>query len=915
MVSVRKLIAVAVAAIVFMLAAISASSASAAFGIVPGSVAADVIGPSGEVMPQSQAGSHPFGFRVNFSLNTIPNPFEHGEVVPSAPEPIPDGSLRDLNLQLPPGLVGRASSFPQCTAVEFAPVGLIGTASCLTASQIGIARVPVGLVPGYKSVQDVPVYNLAAPDGVVARIGFTMDVPIVVDFKVRTGSDYGVSALVRNAAQAVNVYSSSITLWGVPSDPRHDAQRYLPGAFAPGDAQGDPLPSGGGQSPFLDMPTRCNVPMTTHLEVNSWQDPGTFLGADAPAQSFSGCDRFSFAPQFNVALGGSRAGAPTGLSVALRVPQSDSPDGLITPPFKDVDVELPAGMAINPSSANGLSGCSLQEIELGGESAPSCPASSKIGTVQVTTPLLSHPLKGSVYLAAQRSNPFGSLFALYLVLVDPESGLVVKLPGEITANSETGQLRTVFSDNPQLPIESLEVALKGGDNAPLLAPAHCGTYSARATLTDWANPDAVVQRSSSFAITEGCADDSRFEPALAAGTLDPSAGAFSSFQLRLTQASGEQNLSRISATLPPGLLAKLKGIPLCGDAQADSGNCPAGSVVGTTMVGAGAGSNPIYVPEPGKSPTAVYLAGPYGGAPYSLVVKVPAQAGPFDLGTVVVRNALRIDPTTTQVTAESDPLPQILQGIPISYRDVRVEITRPEFTLNPTSCSQFAVTSLLTSSDGQTASPRAPFAAANCGRLAFKPKLNLKVSGGTKRGTYPKLRAELTAKPGEANIGRVSVALPHSEFLAQEHIKTICTRVQFAADQCPAGSIYGFAKATTPLLDQPLEGPVYLRSSSNPLPDLVAALHGAIDVDLSGRIDSVNGGIRTTFDAVPDAQVSKFALEMKGGKKSLLVNSRNLCAGVNRASVKMEGQNGKAHDFNPVLGSNCGKGRKKGKRR
>jgi hypothetical protein len=289
------------------------------------------------------------------------------------------------------------------------------------------------------------------------------------------------------------------------------------------------------------------------------------------------------------------------------------------------------------------------------------------------------------------------------------------------------------------------------------------------------------------------------------------------------------------------------------------------------------------------------------------VIKVPAQAGPFDLGTVVTRAGIYVNPETAQVTVKSDPLPQILEGVPISYRNIHVEVNRPEFVINPTNCNALQSSARVTSSKGAVANPTDGFQATNCAKLGFDPTISLSVKGGTKRGSYQKLRAVLKAKKGQANIGRVSVALPHSEFLAQNHINTICTRVQFAANACPKGSIYGRARAFTPLLSKPLEGPVYLRSSSHPLPDLVMALNGQIDIDLVGRIDSVDGGIRSTFDTVPDAPVTKFVLEMKGGKKSLLVNSRNLCAGPNKATVKMDGQNGRLHDFRPVLGTSCGK--------
>jgi len=360
--------------------------------------------------------------------------------------------------------------------------------------------------------------------------------------------------------------------------------------------------------------------------------------------------------------------------------------------------------------------------------------------------------------------------------------------------------------------------------------------------------------------------------------------------------------------MPPGLSGYLKGIPRCPDgtlagisgalgtgaAQIAAPSCPAASQVGVVSVGAGAGPNPFYA-NTGK----VYLAGPYKGAPLSIAVVAPAVAGPFDLGNVVVRNALQVNPQTAQITVQSDPIPTILHGLLLDVRDVRVEVNRPNFILAPTNCEPMAITAQLSSPSGASAQVSNRFQVGGCENLKFKPNLKLRLHGKTNRGAYQRLEATLTAKPGEANIGRTSVNFPPSTFLAQEHIRTVCTRVQFAADQCPKGSIYGKATATTPLIEEQLTGTVYLRSSSNPLPDLVVALKGPdslpIEIELAGRNDSKNGGIRNTFDVVPDAPVSKFRLELQGGKKSLIVNSRNLCKSTQRATVKMTGQNGRQH--------------------
>jgi hypothetical protein len=385
--------------------------------------------------------------------------------------------------------------------------------------------------------------------------------------------------------------------------------------------------------------------------------------------------------------------------------------------------------------------------------------------------------------------------------------------------------------------------------------------------------------------------------------------------LKLSREDGTQPIAAVDTMLPPGLTGKLAGLTYCpegalaaaaarsGSAERQSPSCPASSEVGSVTVGAGAGPAPYYTS--GRA----YLAGPYKGAPLSLAIVTPAAAGPYDLGTVVVRAALNVDPETARIHAISDPIPQILQGIPLDVRSIVLRMDRPNFTLNPTSCDPMELTGTATSPFGSAAVLKSPFQVGGCEALPFKPKLILSLSGGTKRGGHPALKAVLTAKPGEAGIARSVVALPHSEFLEQAHIKTICTRVQFAASQCPAGSIYGTATAMTPLLDQPLSGPVYLRSSSHPLPDLVADLNGQIHIALVGRVDSVKGGIRTSFEGVPDAPVSKFVLSMQGGKKGLLVNSRNICKGVNKATVQMDGQNGKAYDTTPVLGTKCKRGR------
>jgi hypothetical protein len=732
--------------------------------------------------------------------------------------------------------------------------------------------------------------------------------PVRIDTSVRSDGEYNIKASVTNISEGQPLIASDITIWGVPAD--HQG----PGPFEEiyGTSYGGPL-QGAPRIPFMTNPSVCDGrPLVTTFDAVPWTPQANPVApATAESPALTGCDKQTFGAGIGVKPTSSKASESSGFSIRLTVPQNQSPDGVATPPLKDAVVTMPAGVALSPSAADGLGACSDAQLNLHSIEPEQCPDSSKIGTAELTTPLLADPLKGSLYLGTQLSNDprSGKMYRLFLVLAG--SGVRIKLEGSVKADPVTGQLVTSFDENPQLPFEELQLTFNSGPRAALTTPSTCGTYAAEAELTPWSG--ATVDTTSSFTIDQNCQAASQFAPSMEAGVQNPVAGKSSTFVLNLNRPDGQQNVRDLSVVLPKGQLAKLAGVGVCGDADALTGNCPAASQVGTTTVAIGAGSNPIYVPQPGKSPTAVYLAGPYKGAPYSLVVKVPAQAGPFDLGTVAVRNALHIDPTTTQVTVSSDPLPQVLGGIPISYRSVDVSVDRPEFIQNPTNCEPTSVDSTITSAQGAVAHPSSRYQMADCGNLGLAPKLALKFSGApTRRGGHPKLTATLTTKSADANLRQVQVTLPKTEYLENAHIRTVCTRVQYAANQCPQKSIYGYARAWTPLLDKPLEGPVYLRSSSHKLPDLVASLDGQIHVDLDGRISSSHSRIRNTFETVPDAPVSKFVLTMQGGGKGLLVNNTNLCKAKPRANVEFDGQNGKLHDTEPLVSvGGCGKGGKK----
>jgi hypothetical protein len=905
--------------------------AISAFGFLPGENGFGAPLNSADGAPVTQAGSHPYQLTTEMSW-----PSEK----PSEANVFSAGHLRDASADLPFGEIVNPNSTPKlCTEAQLI------TEKCPDGAQIGAVTVTtVGL--GFLVLRLVaPLYNMVPAPGTPSTFGFDVEgigIFVHIEGALRSDGDYGLSGASKEIlARGTNpILGVQLQFWGDPSSSAHDAVR----GKCMGTPEGDDFCPEEEETTeaLLTAPVQCTGQSTiTRARTDDWEEPANVKVASYESASLAGtpvamggCNQLQFSPTIEAKPTTNLADSPSGLDVTVQQPVNGEPGGVSPAIMRNLSLALPDGMSVNPSSADGLGACSEALANVHSLSPSACPEDSKLGSVQVTTPLLDHPVAGALYLAKPFENPSGSLIALYLALSDPPTGVVSNLAGRVQADPNTGQLTTVFEENPQLPIEDIRAHLFTGPRAALRTPATCGTYKPRADITPWSSPQtADAHPTDSFAIQANpnggncptSTDQVPNSPSFTAGTLAPQAGAYSPFALKLTRPDDTQEPQKIETTLAPGLVAKIAGVPYCSEAQiaqaqsrnkpnegqAEKANpsCPSTSEIGTVDVAAGAGITPLHTP--GKA----YLAGPYKGAPLSVVVITPAIAGPFDLGAVVVRTALSIDPETAKVTAVSDPFPRILDGIPLDIRQVSIELAKPDFTLNPTSCDPMSVSGALTSVTGANAALSSPFQVGGCDALGFKPKLALKLKGATKRTGHPAITATLTyPKTGPyANIKRAEVTLPRSEFLDQAHIGTVCTRVQFAADQCPAASIYGKASATTPLLDQPLSGPVYLRSSSHELPDLVIALNGQVDVVLDGRVDSVNGGIRTTFEAAPDAPVSEFTLQMQGGRKGLLINSANLCKlkpKANRATVLLDGQNGKVSDTTPLLANSCKKAKK-----
>jgi hypothetical protein len=916
------------------------SSAPSPFGFVSGQAGLFGFATAVDGQPATGAGSHPYEATVaGMTLAVNPNGPGIANLLAAG------GGLREVVAELPRGLVVNPEATKQCTETELHEI----SPGCPNETQVGTVAVTVSIGRGFGQEPFVhPLFNMVPPPGHPAELGFEVTEGVYVHLlgAVRSDGSFTLTAASKDTLAKVAIGGVRTVLWGNPTDASHDSQRgacLLPKRTQPR------CPTERTGKAFVTLPSSCGGPLITTAHIDSWLDPGTVItrsyeSTDLEGNSVgvSGCNALEFEPTIESKATTNVADSPSGLEFDLHQRQNEEFEGRSTANLENAKVTLPQGMVLNPAAANGRDACSSPQIRLATavgqtpirfeEKPQTCPDAAKIGTVEVTTPLLDHSLPGSVYLAKPFDNPFGSLLAIYLAIEDEHLGVIAKLAGKVEADPTSGQLTTSFAESPELPLEDVRLHLFNGPRAALTTPLTCGTKTTTSVLTPWSTPEgADAHPSDSFQTTvapgggtcpaaEAGAPNA---PAFTAGTLAPQAGAYSPFVLKLTRPDGSQRLTSIDATLPEGLTGKLAGIPYCSEAQIAaaqarhnpnegalekvSPSCPLASEVGTVNVGAGSGPTPIYVQGH------AYLAGPYKGAPLSLVIITPAVAGPFDLGDVVVRTALYVNLETAQIHAVSDPLPTIIAGIPLDVRSVALNMDRPSFTLNPTSCDPMTLLGAATAASGQVASLSQRFQVGGCSALKFAPKLAIKLKGGTKRHTFPALTATVTYPKGSyANIKSASVALPHSEFLEQNHIGTVCTNPQFAADACPKASIYGEAEAITPLLEKPLKGPVYLRTPGHKLPDLVADLRGQIEVTLRGRIDTDKAdGIRTTFESAPDAPITKFVLRMKGGSKGLLVNSENICAKPQRATVKLTGQNAKTHNTTPLIANSCKAKKKK----
>jgi hypothetical protein len=897
----------------------------------------------------TQAGSHPFQVTGTVELN------QDADTAPlSSPEPKVEaaGLSKDIITKIPVGLIGNPVPIPRCTMTQFTQEANFREDLCPQQTAIGVVSVTVHepLTVGYVNLT-VPLFNLEPYFGEPARFGFFVDkgnVPVVLDTSLREGpgEDYGVNVSSTNISQLAGLTSVRVTFWGVPDDPRHDNSRgweclyttrgnvgEIPGQSC--EASKDAHPPG-----FLTMPTSCSGPLQSSVETDSWAQPGAFASyaTSEPLQSLDGCNRLPFTPSMSAEPTTDRASAPSGLDFNLDFKDEGltSSEGIAQSQLNKTVVKLPEGLTINPSAGVGLGACTPEDFARETvDSVPGagCPNNSKLGTVEIETPLLTQKIHGSIFIARPYDNPFGSLVALYVVAKNPEVGVLVKLAGKVEPNPITGQLTTIFENNPQLAFNHFNFHFREGQQAPLISPPACGAYQTQALLSPWSESQTVLGDSSTFTITKGydggaCPSGGvpPFDPGIEAGQLNNNAGSFSPFYLHLTRTDAEQEISGFSTNLPSGLTGDLSGIPFCSDAAIETArhktgsqeeadpSCPGASQVGHTLVGTGVGAVLAYVP--GK----IYLAGPFHGAPFSLVSVTSAVVGPFDLGTVALRFGLTIDPYTAQVSVtptSSEPIPTILDGIVTHVRDIRVYIDRSKFTLNPTSCNPLSIGSTLRSDHGQAKTVTSPFQASNCQALGFKPVFKVSASGKTSRKAGASLHVKLSYPAGaQANISKVKVDLPKQLPSRLTTLQKACTAAQFEANPagCPAASIVGHAKAVTPLIPVPLEGPAYFVShGGEAFPSLIMVLQGyGVTIDLVGTTFINKAGITSsTFKTVPDQPVGSFELTLPQGPFSALAANGNLCKKKLTMPTAFDAQNGASvHQTTKITVTGCAKVKK-----
>jgi hypothetical protein len=894
----------------------------------------------------TQAGSHPFQLTTTLNFNEI---LERQQHPPEREEEAAPQLARNLHFDLPPGLLGNVTVVPQCSVADFDTINSGDSNRCPADTAIGAARVTLNEPDIYNGVvtETVPVFNLTPEKGEPARFGLeVVKVPVVFNTAVLTGSNYGVEVSVDNATEFATILKTQVTFWGTPSAEAHDHSRgwecvagghWVAGFNKPCvEAEEEPTPK-----PFLTLPTSCASAPSSTVTGDSWA--GSTLAAEYVfPSSLTGCTLLGFTPAMSVATDTHAASSPTGLAVNIKVPQGStlSAKGLAEADVKDTTLVLPEGVQASPGAADGLLKCStgqvgfdpfsegleealqLQNDHFSGEKT-SCPEASKIGTVEIKTPLLENPLTGGVYLASQDTEPFKSPLVLYLLAEDPVTGVRVKLAGEVQINQSTGQLTSVFRNAPPLPFEELTLKLFGGPRASQSTPPECGNYATQATFSP-SNGGATASASSGFSITEGAeggcpSNPQPFAPALSSGPTTAQAGVFTDFSLTINHPDSDQALNGLTVHLPPGAAAELANVTPCAEPASPSQewSCGPESLLGTATTSSGLGSDPYSLTGQ------VYLTAGYDGAPFGLLVATRAKAGPFDLGMVYVRSRINVDPNTAAVTITTDAgphgdgFPTMLKGVPVQLKAINVLINREHFEFNPTNCSAPTVSATISGAQGATSTASSSYALENCANLPFAPKLTATAGGQASKANGASLNVKVEAAGlGQANIAKVDLTLPVALPSRLSTIQKACVLAVFEANPaaCDEGSVIGKATIRTPVLKSPLTGPAYLVSHGGAaFPDVEFVLQGeGILLILDGKTDIKKGITYSRFESTPDAPFTSFITELPTGPHSALTayvpesKHYSLCGANLVMPTVITAQNGAVKEqTTPILATGC----------
>ncbi len=825
-------------------------------------------------MSTNLAGAHP-DLETNFELEQ-----------PGEPE-----VAQNVIFNSPQGVFGNPNAISQCTSIQFA------LEECSPNSQAGLITVYAKHEGQSKDLLGTaPIYDMEPGPGQTALFAFvvpTLDLPINIPVAVRTSGNYGLRFTVADITQQIPLAAAHLIFWGLPADPSHNTERFSKGSLGepPGCAGLDGTGCLGGEikptvqnDPLTDNPTTCSgEPLVTTLEVQTYADPEHPTKKESGYPSVTECVREVFKPVLYANPTTEETDSPSGLNIELIDPQFE---GLTSSPseLRASTVTLPPGLTINPDAADGQSDCTNAEANFDSEGPAQCPDNAKIGTLAVHSVALNGSLEGAIYIGEPEPNDQYRLF-----LTASGFGMNIKLVGSLYPNPKTGQLTATFEELPQVPFDEFDIHLFASERGLMATPTACTIYTTTATFYPWDQSLPEQESSEIFGLDSGphgseCPGQIRpFNPTLEGGTSNPTAGAFSNFTLKLNREDGDQYLGKLNFTMPPGLTANLHGVTYCPDAdiaaaatnlgkveQADP-SCPTSSEIGSSNVAAGPGGHPFHAV--GK----IYMAGPFQGAPLSLVAITAALAGPYDYGTVVVRVALHIDPADAHVIADSETVPEIIGGIPIRMREIQVNINKPNFMINPTNCSPFSIGSEGVGDQGTAVSFSSYFHAVNCFGLGFSPRMSITQLGGhkaTARSKDPSLAIELNTRPGDANIKSLSVTLPKAFEIDQRHLGNICDRSELASDQCAGRQPIGEAITETPLLEEPLKGPVYAVSGFGVLPHLAFILGGQVTLMPEAESSSVqNGRLKTVVPVVPDAPIGHFRFTLFGGSQGYLSNT------------------------------------------